>query len=686
MNIVNSQLKINILSTKILILGAKGLLFMRLPLILFPIIPTQQFAYSVASLGGRSKILCASRRWMACLALCCCLVPPVAHAQNTNSVELQVELEPGNTFAEGWIIAAPRFSSNLTYPIVLDHLGNAFHNDLNPYRGFCFEQQPNGELSWFATQEGYWEVLDSSLQVTKVISFEGAGADFHDLVVQPNGKALVLGKEIIEVDVADSVPDPSNPLRSIIDCLIQEQDSLGTVLWSWRGSEHIPPTWCTHCNWSANLLDPYHHNAFQILEGGDILLCLRNMDLVVRIDKATGDLVWALGGPFSDFSFGASTEAFRHPHDAQLIEGNRLLLFDNGTGKPNPVSRGVEYVLDLNEGVVNQLQEWVHPDGNYASSQGSIQRLETGGTLISWGTANSEEYGGGLITEYASNGSLCGSICFPTNHFTYRARKVPLGGLPMRQGCREDLACNYDAAAVLDGLCEWPGTACDDGNPCTEGDVITGDCGCQGTAVDPESNAACSDPSALNFNPCTPSGVDIGACQYEVAFRADATAMAGLPETVTLLIEGNPYPLTQGGFGTWNGALLLGNGTWNYQFMADGVLDNVQRSFSLPWPLPNGLGEQRGCIGLAEAACPGCTDPDNAAFSPFATSDVLCDGGQALGCTAEDAENYSAIAIFDDGSCQFNSESSCPQDLDGDGIVGVADVLELLTYFGSFCP
>jgi hypothetical protein len=162
--------------------------------------------------------------------------------------------------------------------------------------------------------------------------------------------------------------------------------------------------------------------------------------------------------------------------------------------------------------------------------------------------------------------------------------------------------------------------------------------------------------------------------------------MAGLPETVTLLIEDNPYPLTQGGFGTWSGSLLLGNGTWNYQFMADGVLDNVQRTFSLPWPLPSGVGEQRGCIGLSAAACPGCTDPDNAAFSPFASSDVLCDGGQAVGCTAEEAVNYSAVAIFDDGSCQFTSESSCPQDLDGDGIVGVSDVLELLTFFGSFCP
>lgn len=623
---------------------------------------------------------------MACIVACWSVFPRVAQAQSQESVDLEVVLEQGETFAQGWIIASPRFSSNLTYPIVVDPSGNDLHNDLNPYRGFSFEHHPDGRLSWFSSLDAYWEVLDSSLQTTKVIDFDGANSDFHDLELQANGNALVLGQEIIAVNVADSVPDPSDPNRSIIDCLIQEQDSAGVILWSWRGSEHIPPTWCTHCNWNSNLLDPYHHNAFQVLDNGDILLCLRNMDLIVRIDKVTSDIVWAIGGPFSDFTFSAGSDVFRHPHDAQLIEGDHLLLFDNGTGKPSPITRGVEYVLDVNQGELTQLQEWVHPDGNYASSQGSIQRLETGGTLISWGTASSDEYGGGMITEYAPDGNLCGGIYFPPNHFTYRARKVPLDELPLIQGCREELACNYNAAAVLDGLCTFAGMACDDGDPCTENDVLDGACGCQGTALDSESNAECSDPLALNFNPCTPSGLDFGTCQYEVGFRADATAMASLPEAVNLIIEGNPYPLLEGGFGTWVGSLLLGNGTWNYQFMADGVLDPVQRSFSLPWPLPIGLEEQRGCIGLPEASCPGCTDPDNAAFSPFATTDELCAGGLSVGCTSVEAENYNETAIFDDGSCEFATGSSCPQDLDGDGIVGVSDVLQLLTYFGSFCP
>ena len=583
-----------------------------------------QVASGLLPFVGGPKMLSASRHWIICIAVGCAGMLSTAQSQGQTSVDLQVVLEPGETFSEGWILASPRFSSNLTYPIVLDHLGNDLHNDLTPYRGFSFEQQVDGSLTWFTQEDYSWEVLDSSLQATRIITCDGATTDFHDVDLQPNGRSLVFGRENVVVNVVDSVPDPFDPDRTIIDCLIQEQDNMGNVLWSWRGSDHVPVTWCTHCNWNSSLLDPYHHNAFQVLENGDILLSLRNMDAVVRIDKATGTLVWVLGGPFSDFSFDASSEAFRHPHDAQLIEGNHLLLFDNGSGKPSQVSRGVEYVLDLNEGVVSQIQEWIHPDGNYASSQGSIQRLDSGGTLISWGTATSDEFGGGMITEYASNGDLLGGIYFPANHFTYRARKVPFGGLPMTQGCRVDSACNYNPAAVLDGPCDVPGMDCDDGDPCTVGDVIDSDCGCQGTPVDPETALGCSDPEAQNFNPCSPPDLDLGNCQYEVTFRADATAMDSLPNMVTLWIEGTPYPLAQGGFGTWVGALVLGNGMWQYQFTADGVLDPIQRTFSLPWPLPDALEELRSCIGLPASACPGCSDPDNPAFSPFATSDEAC--------------------------------------------------------------
>lgn len=619
------------------------------------------------------------------MGLFCILNAFGARAQTVTELDIEIVFGNQGAFSEGYIIAAPRFSSVQTYPLVLDHLGNILHNELNAFRGFNFDHHPDGRLAWYSTDGGQWEVLDSSLQAAALIDFYGAEPDYHDLELRPDGSALLLGEEITVANLLDSVPDPSDPFRAVIDCLIQEQDSAGNVTWFWRASDHIPPTWCTHCNWNASLLDAYHHNAFQTLDDGDILLCLRNMDAVVRIDRQTGGVDWVLGGPFSDFTFTSSDGAFSHPHDAQMLDGGRLILFDNGTGKDPEVSRAAEYMLDEEAGLVTLVDQWIHPEQAYASSQGSVQKLDGGGMLIGWGTGASSAFFGGMVTEYDEAGNLLGTVYFPANHFTYRARKVPPGQLPLIQGCRDPEACNFDAGAVLEGACILEGTPCDDGNPCTVVDVFGADCQCTGMLPPADAPIGCSDPEAVNFDTCAYPDTDDGSCQYAVSFRVDATTQDVLPQAMQLLIDGNALDLEPGGFGTWVGSLVLGNDTWTFQFAADGVAEPVMRTLSLTWPLDGPLEEQRACFGSAGAACPGCTDPDDPSYSPFAVDDSRCGAGPWVGCTTPQASNYSPMAMFDDGTCQYGALDDCPQDMDGNGIVGIADILIVLTYFGVAC-
>ncbi|MDA0671328.1 MAG: FISUMP domain-containing protein [Bacteroidetes bacterium] len=74
-----------------------------------------------------------------------------------------------------------------------------------------------------------------------------------------------------------------------------------------------------------------------------------------------------------------------------------------------------------------------------------------------------------------------------------------------------------------------------------------------------------------------------------------------------------------------------------------------------------------------------------------------------LGCTNLQACNYNEVANEDDGSCEFVSchcldgtiwsdelggcipATTCPQDLDYDGVVGVNDLMNLLSAFGTPC-
>ena len=56
-------------------------------------------------------------------------------------------------------------------------------------------------------------------------------------------------------------------------------------------------------------------------------------------------LKWAVSsaaGIDSDFSFPAAPDRFYNPHDAQLVDGDALLLFDGGNNRPRCDQGGEE--------------------------------------------------------------------------------------------------------------------------------------------------------------------------------------------------------------------------------------------------------------------------------------------------------------------------------------------------------
>ena len=62
---------------------------------------------------------------MVVLGLGVSVLDGVGSAQTGVGLDITVEMEPGQQFAPGWILSAPRFSSNLTYPLVIDDRGRA---------------------------------------------------------------------------------------------------------------------------------------------------------------------------------------------------------------------------------------------------------------------------------------------------------------------------------------------------------------------------------------------------------------------------------------------------------------------------------------------------------------------------------------------------------------------------------
>ncbi|MFM7728084.1 MAG: fasciclin domain-containing protein, partial [Flavobacteriales bacterium] len=67
--------------------------------------------------------------------------------------------------------------------------------------------------------------------------------------------------------------------------------------------------------------------------------------------------------------------------------------------------------------------------------------------------------------------------------------------VPQVEGCTAMEACNYNSAAVIDdGSCALPGSPCDDGNDMTTNDLYAGDCTCAGELM------GCTNDMACNYN------------------------------------------------------------------------------------------------------------------------------------------------------------------------------------------
>jgi hypothetical protein len=81
--------------------------------------------------------------------------------------------------------------------------------------------------------------------------------------------------------------------------------------------------------------------------------------------------------------------------------------------------------------------------------------------------------------------------------------------------------------------------------------------------------------------------------------------------------------------------------------------------------------DEENCIIVEECYCECSNDYD---------SDGVCDENEVVGCNDSEACNYDPSAT-DEGACDYES-CSCSGDINGDGMITVADILLILSEFG----
>jgi hypothetical protein len=276
-----------------------------------------------------------------------------------------------------------------------------------------------GAISKIGTGEGEGVIVDDRYrEIARVRAGNGLHADVHELLLTPQGTALITIYEEKAVDLTAIGGPAAHPT---LDSIVQEVDiASGKVLFEWRSLDHISLT-----DTYSPILTPFdyfHINSIDVDLDDNLLISARNTWGVYKLDRKTGEVLWRLGSKTSDFELGPGA-LFMYQHDARAHSDGTLTLYDDGTGNATHPSRAIRIGLSLADRRAVLLQEFAHPKPITAFAMGNAQFLANGNVVVGWGT---EPY----VTEFDPLGDVVFDATFDGGAWNYRAFRNGWTGRP----------------------------------------------------------------------------------------------------------------------------------------------------------------------------------------------------------------------------------------------------------------
>jgi len=227
----------------------------------------------------------------------------------------------------------------------------------------------------------------------------------HDFDKLDNVNTMVLCREYV-------INDAIYPGILKSDCYIEITPDK-EIVWEWHADQHalelekfidlkfpLPKSQSTRStsdNYPPLPKDWAHTNTLEVLRDnplakkdprfkkGNIIFSMRHIDTIGIIDKETGKIVWAWGGP----------GVLDKQHIPTLLENGNILIYDNGS------NRRYTKILELDP--LKEKIVWEYkadpPESFFSNSQGSSQRLPNGNAFI----ANSNN---GILFEVTPDGEI----------------------------------------------------------------------------------------------------------------------------------------------------------------------------------------------------------------------------------------------------------------------------------------
>ena len=320
---------------------------------------------------------------------------------------------------------------------ILDRSGNVvyykyFNNGGVTSTPVDFKIQPNGQMSFYSTENEKYYMMDSTFTIVDSLeAVNGSTADPHELQILENGNYLLLAYEIVTMDLSDyyyfgaSHNLPGSSEADVIAAVIQEFDPQKNLIFEWKAAEHfdfddVDESWLN----SPNYVDWTHANALELDYDGNILMSCRHFNQIVKIDHNDGHLIWRFGGKDNEFTYDAPPEiTFTGQHDIRRNGNGNLTLWNNGQFSEPQVGAALEFEMDEENKTVHIVWNYVYDNDLFSLAMGNHQQISSHKRLIDFGFTELDPPP--MFTVVEEDYTPIMTVFAPQNYGSYRSYNYP---------------------------------------------------------------------------------------------------------------------------------------------------------------------------------------------------------------------------------------------------------------------
>ena len=249
------------------------------------------------------------------------------------------------------------------------------------FRPFLFRPMPGGTLTMRTSDFRHLLEIDllgnvvGGTNADRILEQLPAGSPYireihHDVIRLPNNHTAFL------ISISKFFTDgtqggtPANPKELQGDGIVVV-DQNWRVVWNWDPFKSFdvtrPPVAPSPCNSGGNCQDWLHANSLLYTADNNLVISLRNQDLLIKVNYANGlgngDLLWKLGsgGDFTIVNSQGEIWPWFSGQHSPTYKGNYLTLFDNSNSRVEP---GVSFDIFNPNLCCSRGQAWIVDEAN----------------------------------------------------------------------------------------------------------------------------------------------------------------------------------------------------------------------------------------------------------------------------------------------------------------------------------